>query len=324
MTRSATSYQGRLIQPQIDLGTIGYPAQTGIGNDRSPTVIDTASAVTYSVAQLRTGRIERDCAGAGRSDVTPDADEILAIAGFGLARDFDTATACLVVNTSDAAESITITGGTDVAVVGAAVIAQGEARVLTFVRTSSTTVTCQVSAVTGFTGSITGDVNVTGNVTASATVTGADLVASDDLTVGDDATIGGDLAVTGATSLTSLTYTGVEKAAPSATPANITTAGAGSYSAANVAVGIITRDCNGASRTDTIAAATDLITALGLSANYQERYCWIVNTSIAAETITLAGDTGTTIKGSITIAQNQSTRIAIQRTGAAAVCVREV
>jgi hypothetical protein len=134
-----------------------------------------------------------------------------------------------------------------------------------------------------------------------------------------DAAVTGDLSVAGLQTLT-----GLAKAAPAATPANITTAGAGTYTAANLAVGIITRDPTGSSRTDTTDTAANLITGLALSADYQERYCYVVNTADAAETITLAGGVGVTLKGTITIAQGQATYLAIFRTGAAAVCIREV
>lgn len=121
-----------------------------------------------------------------------------------------------------------------------------------------------------------------------------------------------------------VTFTGLRKVAPSATPANITTAGAGTYTAANLAVGVITRNPSGAARTDTTDTAANLISTLGLTANYQERECLIVNTATAAETITLAGGTNVTLKGTITIEQNTAVRIAILRTGAAAVTIRQI
>ena len=165
---------------------------------------------------------------------------------------------------------------------------------------------CTIGAVGSFSGTFTGNLSVTGNITASGSLNGA------------------TLAVSGASALVDVTTTGLEKTAPSATPTNLTTNTDLTYTAAQLAVGIITRDPNGGARTDTTDIAANLITGLGLSANYQERYCTIVNTADAAETITLAGGTGVTLKGTITIAQNQATRLAFFRTGAAAVCVREV
>lgn len=110
---------------------------------------------------------------------------------------------------------------------------------------------------------------------------------------------------------------------PSQTPASVVTAGAGTYSAANIATGIITRDCAGASRTDTTDTATAIVAALELTANYQTKFCTIVNTSDAAETITLAGGAGVTLKGSITCEQNTVIRLAIVRTSATTVCIRQ-
>lgn len=123
---------------------------------------------------------------------------------------------------------------------------------------------------------------------------------------------------------TDLTVTGRVKKEPGATAANITTAGAGTYTAAQLLNGLITRDPNGAARTDTTDTAANIIAALGLDANYKEAEAVVVNTADAAETITLAGGTGVTLKDAITIEQNCAIRLAIVRTGAAAVCVRKV
>lgn len=123
-----------------------------------------------------------------------------------------------------------------------------------------------------------------------------------------------------------VTVTGKRKNAPSATPANITTAGAETLTAANLATGVITRDPNGTGRTDTTDTAANLIAEAGLnlSADYQERECLIVNRADAAETITLAGGTGVTLKGTITIERYCAVRIAILRTSATTVCIRQV
>jgi hypothetical protein len=104
----------------------------------------------------------------------------------------------------------------------------------------------------------------------------------------------------------------------------LATAGAGTYTGALLAAGTILRDPSGAARTDTTDTAASLITALGLDANYKEATALIVNTADAAETITLAGGTGVTLKGAITVEQNTAVRLAILRTGAAAVTVRQV
>ena len=114
------------------------------------------------------------------------------------------------------------------------------------------------------------------------------------------------------------------KRAPINSPVVYTTASAVVYTSSALNAGTITRDPNGASRTDTTASAANIIASLQLTENYMERDCLIVNTADAAETITLAGGAGVTIKGTITIGQNQATRIALTRTGASAVCIREI
>jgi hypothetical protein len=120
------------------------------------------------------------------------------------------------------------------------------------------------------------------------------------------------------------TVTGNRKVSPSAAAANIVTAGAGTYTAAQLAGGVITRDPTGADRTDTTDTAANLITALGLTADYQERDCLIVNTADAAETITLAGGAGVTLLTATTIPQGGAIRLSFIRTGAAAVSARRV
>ena len=104
----------------------------------------------------------------------------------------------------------------------------------------------------------------------------------------------------------------------------LTTAGAGTYTAALLAGGTIRRDPSGAARTDTTDTAANLISALGLDADYKEASALIVNTADAAETITLAGGSGVTLKGAITVEQNTAIRIAILRTSSTTVTIRQV
>lgn len=88
--------------------------------------------------------------------------------------------------------------------------------------------------------------------------------------------------------------------------ATISTAGAGTYSAANIAGGIILRDPAGASRTDTTGTAADILAQfLGAKAG-SSFFLLVRNTADAAETITVAGGAGVTISGTATIAQNNS------------------
>lgn len=87
--------------------------------------VATAGAATYSAANLVGGMIIRDPAGANRSDVTPTAAEIVgAIAGAVAGSAFE----FTVRNAADAAETITITAGTDVTLSGTMTIAQNNSK----------------------------------------------------------------------------------------------------------------------------------------------------------------------------------------------------
>ena len=104
------------------------------------------------------------------------------------------------------------------------------------------------------------------------------------------------------------------------TPTNITTAGAGTYTANDIAGGLITRDPSGAGRTDTTATAVAIIAACGLDNDGDCVLCRLVNTADAAEAITLAGGDGVTIANvGQTLAQNESALMLFRRTSATAV-----
>lgn len=101
--------------------------------------------------------------------------------------------------------------------------------------------------------------------------------------------------------------------------ANITTAGAVTYSAAQVAGGVITRDPNGAARTDDTPTAVDLIAACGLEMDGETASCVLINTADAAEAITLQAGVGVTIANvGQTLAQNESALLIFRRTSASA------
>lgn len=108
----------------------------------------------------------------------------------------------------------------------------------------------------------------------------------------------------------------------------LATNGAGTYLAAALLNGIILRDCAGANRTDTTDTRANILTAfnaVGLLTNdYDEVVVTVVNTSDQAETITIAGGTNVTVKGTITIAQNEMTKLAIYRTSSTTLVLREV
>jgi hypothetical protein len=103
------------------------------------TNVTTASAVTFTAAQLRTGFITRDPNGAARADLVDTAANLIAAAGLNLTADGQEAQ-CLITNTADAAETITITTNTGITLKGTITIEQSCAVRLAFVRTSATTV----------------------------------------------------------------------------------------------------------------------------------------------------------------------------------------
>ena len=91
-----------------------------------------------------------------------------------------------------------------------------------------------------------------------------------------------------------------------ATVSTVTTAGVVTFTAAQILGGVILRDPNGAGRSDVFPTAANLLAALkgakvGTSFNVHIR-----NTADAAETITMQTNTGTTISGTATIAQNNA------------------
>ena len=81
-----------------------------------------------------------------------------------------------------------------------------------------------------------------------------------------------------------------------------------------VLAGLILRDTNGGARTDTLPTAVLLVAAnpgatVGSSFEFTIR-----NTAGAAETLTVAGGTGGTTSGTMTIAQNNSKRFLVRFT----------
>jgi hypothetical protein len=87
--------------------------------------IATADVVIYTAAQILGGLVLRDPNGAGRSDVTPDAAEVIAAmaqAGVGNCFEFT------IRNTANAAETITVTAGAGVTLSGTMTIAQDHSK----------------------------------------------------------------------------------------------------------------------------------------------------------------------------------------------------
>lgn len=113
-----------------------------IHRNTTASAIATAGAGTYTAAHLQGGIIARDPAGGARTDTTATA--LLIIAGLGLDNDGDTAQ-CWVINTADAAEVITLAGGTDVTFSNVGqTIAQNESVLLLIRRASATAVTIYI------------------------------------------------------------------------------------------------------------------------------------------------------------------------------------
>ena len=112
-----------------------------------------------------------------------------------------------------------------------------------------------------------------------------------------------------------------DDAAPA--PASIATAGAETYTAAQILGGIIVRDCAGAGRTDTLPTAALLVAALPGVRVGDVISCTIVNGSDAAEAITLAAGAGGGFDANQTaasrvIGQNTSKTIRIRFTNVTA------
>ena len=109
------------------------------------------------------------------------------------------------------------------------------------------------------------------------------------------------------------------------TPATVNTAGAETYTAAQISRGIILRDPNGASRTDTLPTAAFIIAGVGNQYTLAENGDTIVfevrNTAAATHNVTLAAGAGVTLLGDIVIPPLGSRILTAIRTGASAVQV---
>lgn len=109
------------------------------------------------------------------------------------------------------------------------------------------------------------------------------------------------------------------------TATTVTTAGAGTYSAAAVVGGLILRDPAGGDRTDTTGTASEIMAEMnadnqGVSVGSSFVFT-VRNTADAAETITVAGGTGVTVSGTATIAQNNQKSFLAVVTSATAITI---
>jgi hypothetical protein len=100
--------------------------------------ISAAEATTYTAAQVLGGVIIRDCAGSGRSDVLPTAALLIA----ALKEDtVGQVIKCLIVNDSDANETITVVagdGGTVTQIEATRIVPQNTSRMV-YIRIDSAT-----------------------------------------------------------------------------------------------------------------------------------------------------------------------------------------
>jgi len=100
------------------------------------TTDSTASALTYTAAQMLGGLMLRDPNGAGRSDVTPTAALLVAAIGQGCG--VGTSFRFVLRNTADAAETITVTAGTGATLSGTMTVAQNNSKEFLVVVTNAT------------------------------------------------------------------------------------------------------------------------------------------------------------------------------------------
>lgn len=95
---------------------------------------------------------------------------------------------------------------------------------------------------------------------------------------------------------------------PTVVPATEATAAAVTFTAAQVLGGLILRDPAGAGRADLLPTAAALKAAINTPMVGTSFEFTIRNTADAAETITVTTNTGLTLSGTMTIAQNNSKR----------------
>ena len=119
--------------------TPSFPAiNDAVASVTAVTTKTTAGVVTYTAAELIGRLILRDPNGASRSDVTPTAAQIIAgITGAIVSSSFE----FIIRNDADAAETITLTAGTDVTLSGTMTIAQNNSKRFLCVVTGAATVT---------------------------------------------------------------------------------------------------------------------------------------------------------------------------------------
>lgn len=124
---------------------------------------------------------------------------------------------------------------------------------------------------------------------------------------------------TGANTLDRTLWKQAEKLVPYTTVATITTAGAATYTAAQIIGGIIERDPAGGARTDVLPTAALLLASMLEPRVGDTLECTIINNADEDEGITIqagsGGAFGSQPAASKVIAQNKSGRLIIRITG---------
>lgn len=100
-----------------------------------------------------------------------------------------------------------------------------------------------------------------------------------------------------------------------------TTAGPNTYTAAEIAGGMIQRDCNGDNRADVFPTAAAILALMPNTEIGAFIECTIQNFSNAAETITMTTATGLTLNGTMTIAQANSKTFRFVKTSSSTMTV---
>lgn len=124
-------------------GSVQVNEAPGLGDFGLPVAEATAGAVTYTMAQLASKLLLRDCAGAGRADLLPTAATIIAYmqSVLGALPDVGQFIEFHIRNTSGGAFTITVTTNTGLTLSGTMTIAQNASGVFRAVVTGATTVT---------------------------------------------------------------------------------------------------------------------------------------------------------------------------------------
>jgi hypothetical protein len=92
----------------------------------------------------------------------------------------------------------------------------------------------------------------------------------------------------------------------------VTTAGAHTYTTDEILSGLIIRDTNGASRSDVLPTAVDLVAAVqGAMVNHAFEVEIRNNADASAEVLTITAGTGGTTSGTMTVADGATKRFAI-------------